>query len=82
MKSSEIKRFDGANMDIDLVSQDKTSWKQMQCPWNEAEGVNVHKCAVKNVSICRYFCGIEYLDNVLCSYPNKNNLIDNKLIKK
>jgi hypothetical protein len=33
----EIKTLDGANMDIDLVSEDKTSWKQMKCPWNEAE---------------------------------------------
>jgi hypothetical protein len=79
--NKEIIKLDGANMDIDLVSQDKTSWKQMKCPWNEAEGTNKHKCAVKNVSICDYFCGIEYLDNVLCCYPNKNELIDNKLKK-
>ena len=31
-----------------------------------------HKCAVKNTSICKYFCGIQYLDSVLCSYPNIN----------
>ncbi len=31
-----------------------------------------HKCAVKNVSICRYFCGVEYMDKLLCSYPNPN----------
>lgn len=78
-KMGKIKKLDGANMDIDLISQEKTSWKQMKCPWNEAEGVNTHKCAIKNVSICPYFCGIEYLDNVLCCYPNKNKLIDNKL---
>ncbi len=74
----EIKILDGANLDIDLVSQDKTSWKQMPCPWNEADGTNAHKCAVKNVSICEYFCGIQYLDNVLCCYPNKNESVDNK----
>ena len=44
-----MKILDGANMDIDLVSEDKTSWKQMKCPWNEAENVNIHKCAVKNI---------------------------------
>jgi len=74
--------LDGANMDIDLTSEDSTSWKQMKCPWNEAEGKNIHKCAIKNVSICDYFCGIEYLDNVLCCYPEKNTLIDNKITKK
>lgn len=72
------KILDGANMDIDLVSEDKTSWKQTKCPWNEAEKTNSHKCAVKNVSICDYFCGIEYLDNVICCYPDKNISVDNK----
>ncbi len=76
----EIKILDGANMDIDLISEDKTSWKQMKCPWNEAEGKNIHKCAVKNVSICDYFCGIQYADNVQCCYPNKNETVDNELI--
>ncbi len=76
----EIKILDGANMDIDLISQDQTSWRQMKCPWNEAEGKNTHKCAVKNVSICDYFCGVQYLDNVLCSYPDKNKSIDNKVL--
>jgi len=75
---NKIKKLDGANMDIDLVSDDKTHWKQMKCPWNEKEKTNEHKCAVKNISICPYFCGIEYLDNVLCCYPNKNKLKDNK----
>ena len=72
MKNKEIIKLGGANMDIDLVSEDKTSWKQMKCPWNEKEGTKEHKCAVKNISICPYFCGIEYLDVVLCCYPNKN----------
>ncbi|MEI6672538.1 MAG: hypothetical protein WCL02_04240 [bacterium] len=74
----EVKILDGANMDIDLTSEDQTSWKQTKCPWNEAEGINTHKCAVKNTSICDYFCGIQYLDNVICSYPNQNTSIDNK----
>ncbi len=72
---SVIRKLDGANMDIDLATPDDSiPWKQDQCPWNEAEGTDVHKCAAKNVSICAYFCGIEYLDTVLCSYPNQNPL--------
>lgn len=68
-----IKKLDGANMDIDLVTApEKIHWKQDKCPWNVAENANEHKCAVKNVSICPYFCGIEYLDTVLCCYPHKN----------
>ena len=68
-----IKKLDGANMDIDLVTApEKIHWKQDKCPWNVAEDTNKHKCAVKNVSICPYFCGIEYLDKVLCCYPHKN----------
>ena len=74
----EVKVLDGANMDIDLISADQTSWKQAKCPWNQADGTNNHKCAVKNVSICDYFCGIQYLDNILCCYPNKNDSVDNK----
>ena len=70
--------LDGANLDIDLTSGDKTSWKQARCPWNEAEGINEHKCAVKNTSICEYFCGIQYLDNIICCYPDKNTMVDNK----
>lgn len=65
-------------MDIDLTSEEKTSWKQVKCPWNKAEGVNAHKRAVKNISICDYFCGIEFLDNVLCCYPDKNKSVDKK----
>jgi len=65
-------RLDGANMDIDLSTKNKIPWKQDICPWNIAEKNNKHKCAVKNTKICPYFCGIEYLDFVLCCYPNKN----------
>lgn len=68
-----IKKLGGANMDIDLVTPgDTIEWQQDRCPWNEAERTAEHRCAVKNVSICPYFCGIEYLDSVLCSYPNEN----------
>lgn len=59
-------------MDIDLTSNpDDISWNQEKCPWNEAENTNEHKCALKNISICKYFGGIEPLDTVLCDYPNK-----------
>jgi hypothetical protein len=51
-------------------------WGQDTCPWNAADASAVHKCAVKNVSICPYFCGIEYLDSVLCCYPHPNPLTD------
>ena len=60
-------------MDIDLTTENKDiSWNQDKCPWNAVENSNEHKCAIKDISICPYFCGIEYLDNVLCCYPNKN----------
>ena len=68
MDEMKIREFSGANMDIDLVS-DNVDWEQSACPWNEAEQTKEHKCAVKNISICKYFCGIRYLDSVLCSYP-------------
>lgn len=73
--STNIQRLDGANMYIDLVTpKDRNDWEQDKCPWNEDEDTSEHKCAVKNVSICPYFCGIEYLDNILCSYPHENPL--------
>ena len=61
----------GANMDIDLTSDNKDiTWRQDRCPWNIDEKAVSHKCAVKNTSICRYFNGIKKLDTVLCSYPH------------
>lgn len=64
-----MKELKGANMDIDLVSE-HVGWDQMHCPWNDAEQTNIHKCAVKSISLCRYFRGIRYPDSVLCSYPD------------
>lgn len=73
--NEQIRKLKGANMDIDLATPPgNIVWEQDNCPWNEAEGTNTHKCAVKNVSICRYFCGVEYIDTVLCCYPNENPL--------
>ncbi len=72
---AKIRKFTGANMDIDLATPAGTiTWQQDSCPWNSAERTDSHKCAVKNISICPYFCGIEYLDIVLCCYPNENPL--------
>ena len=73
-KTNELK---GANMDIDLTTpEQKISWKQDKCPWNLAEDTDEHKCAVKNISVCSYFCGIEYLDKVLCCYPHNKPVKD------
>jgi hypothetical protein len=58
-------------MDIDLATpQGDIAWAQDACPWNAAEHTGAHRCAVKNVSLCPYFRGIEYLDTLLCSYPD------------
>jgi hypothetical protein len=74
-----IRKLHGANMDIDLATeQDKIAWRQDGCPWNEYEKTFEHKCAEKNVSICRYFCGIEYLDTVFCCYPSPNPYLNSK----
>ncbi len=63
----------GANMDIDLATPEGViAWEQDGCPWNEAEKTGQHQCAVKNKSICRYYCGVEYLDTLLCCYPYPN----------
>lgn len=71
--SDKIKVLTGANMDIDLATPAETiSWEQDVCPWNASEKTDSHRCAVKNISICPYFCGVEYLDKLLCCYPNPN----------
>ncbi len=72
-----IRILDGANMDIDLVTPvDKIVWKPDPCPWNSAEDTSEHMFAVKNISICPYFCGVEYQDYVLCCCPHENPLRD------
>jgi hypothetical protein len=68
-----IRRLAGANMDIDLATPpEDISWSQAACPWNQAENSRQHRCAVKNISICQYFRGIEYMDTLLCSYPQES----------
>jgi len=59
----------GGNMDIDLIPNPNLNWTRELCPWNVAEGTNAHKCAVKDVSICRHFRGIRPPDTVVCMYP-------------
>jgi len=64
-----MKEIKGANMDIELTSKkEDIRWEQGKCPWNESEGSNKHKCAVKNISICKYFRGIKKPDVVLCAF--------------
>lgn len=67
--NDKVKKLIGSNMDIDFSNEE---FGNSQCPWNTEEKTNVHKCAVKNTSICKYFCGVQYLDSVLCSYPYEN----------
>lgn len=69
-----IKKLKGGNFDLDLCSADAIDWPQDQCPWNEEENTQSHRCAVKNTSICAYFAGLgdgNNLDTVLCSYPTR-----------
>jgi len=68
-KTIELK---GANMDIDLTSGKDIDWKQDKCPWNKDEKTDKHKCAVKNISLCKYFKGIKPLDTVICSYRGES----------
>lgn len=67
--NENIKKLMGANMDIDFSN---SNFGNSKCPWNIAENSIEHKCAVKNTSICKFFCGVQYLDSVLCSYPHEN----------
>jgi len=67
-----IHKLKGANMDIDLATPAaEIPWQQDACPWNLAESTNSHRCAVKNVSLCPHFRGVEYLDTLLCSFPTQ-----------
>jgi len=70
--NAKIYKLKGANMDIDLATPpEDIGWRQDACPWNTAEGTQEHRCAIKNISICPYFRGVEHLDTLLCSYPEK-----------
>jgi len=68
-----IHKLKGANMDIDLATPAADiAWQQDTCPWNQVESTDSHRCAIKNISICPHFRGVEYLDTLLCSYPLTN----------
>ena len=64
-------------MDIGLIPNKNITRLQDKCPWNEKEKNNKHKCAVKDVSICRYFQGIKKPDVVLCSFDEKEEARNN-----
>ena len=68
----KIHIFNGANMDIDLLPSSEAKWKIDTCPWNKDEGVETHKCAIKNTSICKYFRGIKQWDKVRCAYKKQS----------
>ena len=41
--NEKIRQLKGGHLgDINLTSQDKVSWEQSICLWNEKEGVNIH----------------------------------------
>lgn len=68
--ATAFRRLKGANMDIDLATPaSQIAWEQEHCPWNEADETSEHHCAVKNVSLCPYFRGVEFPDTLLCCYP-------------
>ena len=67
----KIRAITGGNMDIDLFPNPDVQWRIDPCPWNIEDGDLIHKCAVKNTSICKYFRGIRPIDEVLCAYPSK-----------
>ncbi len=72
VKDVKITRLKGANMDINLTADPKKiHWKQDECPWNKEEKTKKHRCALRNISICKNFKGIAYPDIVLCAYKNK-----------
>jgi len=57
-------------MDIDLIPKTNLKLEQQTCPWNKADGVQIHKYAIKDTSICRYFRGFKHLDIILCLCPD------------
>ncbi len=69
MSDGTIRKLKGGNLDLDLIPNSLVAWEQDQCPWNQVDKSTTHKCAIKNVSMCDYFEGIEAPDIVLCSFP-------------
>ncbi len=73
MSDKDTLELRGGNMDIDLIPNKEVNWEQDKCPWNEADGTNEHKCAVKDVSLCKYFRGVKHPDIILCDYPKEQS---------
>ena len=71
--NEKIRELKGGNMDIDLLPNSNIDWKQDNCSWNVEDGENKHRCAVKNVSVCKYFKGVKKWDIVLCGYSKKKS---------
>ena len=76
-RKEELLQLKGANMDIDLFLNDNISWEQDCCPWNKDENTTEHKCAIKDISICKYFRGVKHPDIVLCAYSKVSNKSNN-----
>jgi hypothetical protein len=56
-----MREISGADMDIDV---NHTRWNpEGECPWRKGK-----KCAVKKVSLCKYFRGVKHPDVLLCGY--------------
>jgi len=72
LEKEKIRVLSGGNMDIDLLPNPDVVWSIEPCPWNTRDGSLEHKCAVKNTSICKFFRGIEPIDNVLCAFPSED----------
>jgi len=68
MMDNKIKKISDVEFIIDL-----TVFGDSECPMKKS------KCAFKD-DICEYFCGVKFLDSVLCKYPNKNSNETTELI--
>ena len=51
----KIKELRGANMDIDLVSEN-LDWNQDNCPWNKAENTAQNSYRLHNAISWNKFC--------------------------
>ncbi len=67
----DVLELKGASMGIDLLPSSTGVFSQDRCPWNRAEGVAVHKCSVKGVSVCPHFRGVKHPNIVLCTYKEE-----------
>jgi len=66
-----VQKLTGANMDIDWRQPGSIAWQQ-DCVLEQAEGSAAHHWRLKT-SPFAVFCGVEYIDTLLCCYPNPSN---------